>query len=256
MIGMHLPVRSLLRIAAVSAALVLSVASTQRQAPSTGPHNTAQPPAPQAMSAQSAVGLWRTSFGPVKIQLDTSKPGNLMGVWVYKRSGQEVIGYFGGVLRGNVLQFTWQEPSQAGGAPLTGSGWLAFGVQGQRFSGRWWTTRRDRQGDWTGWRPDGRNKRPTYDRRDPYGRQPAPNGQAPYGGQNYGRAPAPYGGQAPYGGNNYGRAPAPYGGQTYGGAPSRGRNPFDGSRPGGTRAPSSPPGPPPAPRPRVYQRSI
>ena len=185
------------------------------------------------MDAQAAVGVWRTSFGPVKIELDSARPGSLMGVWVYQRNGREVIGYFGGPLRGNVLNFTWQEPTD-GGAPLTGSGWLAFDVQGQRFSGRWWSTQGDRQGDWTGWRAE-------------QGGQPDQPG---YGGDAYGGHE--YGGDA-YGGHEYGGHE--YGGQEPGGHDDGSQPPAHGGHNGGeAQPPSAPPGPPPPPR--VHRNSI
>jgi hypothetical protein len=98
------------------------------------------------MDPARALGLWRSSFGPVKIENDLSRgqpgSGSVMGVWVYDRDGQEVIGYFAGSLRGNVLDFTWQEPASP--APLQGAGYLLFDGGGTRFSGRWWTASRDR----------------------------------------------------------------------------------------------------------------
>ena len=80
-------------------------------------------------------------------------PGAVHGVWVYDRQGTEVIGYFAGSLRGNVLDFTWQEPG-ADGTPLSGAGYLVFDPQGRSFTGRWWTDTRDRGGDWNGWRAE------------------------------------------------------------------------------------------------------
>ena len=68
---------------------------------------------------------------------------------MYQRQGQEVVGYFSGNLRGNVLQFRWQEPNNP---PLTGEGYLVFDPQGRQYSGRWWSDKRDRVGDWNGWR--------------------------------------------------------------------------------------------------------
>jgi hypothetical protein len=68
---------------------------------------------------------------------------------MYQRQGQEVVGYFAGNLRGNVLEFRWQEPNNP---PLTGEGFLVFDVQGRQYSGRWWSDKRDRVGDWNGWR--------------------------------------------------------------------------------------------------------
>jgi hypothetical protein len=147
------------------------------------------------MDPGQALGLWRSTFGAVKIEADNSKGGlqvgAVQGVWVYQRQGQEVIGYFAGNLRGNVLQFRWQEPNNP---PLTGEGYLVFDVGGRQYSGRWWSDRRDRVGDWNGWRqssapvaqPVGQGQMD-----DPYG---APNGA--YGGAAYAR-PAPMPAPAP-----------------------------------------------------------
>jgi hypothetical protein len=180
------------RLGAIAAVALFSLASAGNQNNRRGHSQQYTPPAPRAMAPQSALGLWRTSFGPVKIQSDPSKgPGYIMGVWVYQRGGQEVIGYFQGALRGNVLQFTWQEPAQP--AALTGQGYLVFDVSGTRFNGKWWTTRKDRQGDWNGWRAD--NAQPAGP--DPRGtpppaqppEQPNPYGNGGYGGSTYGNPP-------------------------------------------------------------------
>lgn len=170
-----------------------AASSSSSAKPAQEPQYGAAPP-PQAMDTTRALGLWKSSFGAVKIEEDLSKgaagAGFVHGVWVYQRQGQDVVGYFGGNLRGNVLEFAWQEPAQP--APLVGQGYIVFDPQGQRFAGKWWTTARDRTGEWSGWRQEGQ--------------QPAPPANDPYnnGGTN------PYGG-APYGGNN-----DPYGGSTYG----------------------------------------
>jgi len=106
------------------------------------------------MDSGRALGLWKSSFGPVKIERDAeSGPDHLMGIWVYDRAGQEVVGYFSGPLSGNVMQFRWNEPSRP--RDLIGEGYLVFDPNGQSFSGRWWTVSRDRAGDWNGWRNDG-----------------------------------------------------------------------------------------------------
>jgi hypothetical protein len=146
------------------------------------------------MEPSTALGLWRSTFGAVKIEADDSKgglqAGAVQGVWVYQRQGQEVVGYFAGQLRGNVLQFRWQEPNNP---PLTGEGYLVFDVQGRQYNGRWWSDRRDRVGDWNGWRQQG-------------GQDPAAgpgNAGDPYGGQSGGQS----GGQ--YGGATYAPRPAP-----------------------------------------------
>ncbi len=150
------------------------------------------PPPPQQMEPAAALGLWRTNFGAVKIEADNSKgglgTGAVQGVWVYQRQGQEVVGYFSGNLRGNVLDFRWQEPNNP---PLTGAGYLVFDPQGRQYSGRWWSDRRDRIGDWNGSR-----------------QAPQQTGAGGYA------APQPYGQQQPYGGQTGGASP--YGGAAYG----------------------------------------
>jgi hypothetical protein len=111
------------------------------------------------MEAQRALGLWKSSFGPVKIERDdASGPGQLMGAWVYDRAGQEVVGTFGGELSGNVLHFRWQEPARP--SDLVGEGYLVFDPTGESFTGRWWTDARDRGGDWNGWRTDAAGESP------------------------------------------------------------------------------------------------
>lgn len=141
--------------------------------------NTAPPP--QQMDPSRAIGLWRSTFGAVKIEADNSKgglqTGSVQGVWVYQRQGQEVVGYFSGNLRGNVMQFRWQEPANP---PLIGEGYLVFDQTGRQYAGRWWTDHRDRVGDWNGWRGDAQPQ--PQPQRDPYGGQQ--NGQ--YGGAQYG----------------------------------------------------------------------
>jgi len=134
-------------------ALALSAASgsQQRSGVHSGPPANAEvrPPAPEPMDPSLALGLYRSSFGPVKIELapDQASP-NVAGVWVYERDGEEVIGLFTGALDGNVLEFQWQEPAQPG--PLTGAGFIVFHSDGTGFYGKWWTTAHDRSGDWTG----------------------------------------------------------------------------------------------------------
>lgn len=144
------------------------------------------PPPPMAMEPARSLGLWKSSFGAVKIEEDPRAPagqGYLQGIWVYQKNGQDVIGSFAGQLRGNVFQFQWTEPGQP---ILTGSGYLSFNPSGQSFSGRWWTEKRDRVGDWSGWRAPS-----TLPQMQP----------GSYGGNSYG-------GNA-YGGAGYG-APQPY----------------------------------------------
>jgi hypothetical protein len=136
----------------VAAAAALASAGSQDNKPAVGAYDTTAAPQPQAMDPALAMGLWKSSFGAVKVEADTAKgQGAVQGVWVYDRGGQEVIGYFSGPLSGNVLQFTWQEPA-ADGSSLLGAGYVVFDPYGQRFTGKWWTDARDRQGEWTGWR--------------------------------------------------------------------------------------------------------
>ncbi|MBT8494900.1 MAG: hypothetical protein KJO07_17720 [Deltaproteobacteria bacterium] len=106
-----------------------------------------QAPASKPMDAEMAVGLWKSSFGPVKLEVEGDQ---VQGVWVYDRQGSEVIGYFEGPLDGNVLEFEWVEPAQP--TELKGSGYLVFDPDGRAFAGKWWTHNRDRSGAWNGWR--------------------------------------------------------------------------------------------------------
>jgi hypothetical protein len=169
------------RLGTVLAALLAAAASagSRSEAPPAVGGNVAPAPS-QAMEPRNALGLWRSSFGAVKIEEDLSRgqPGSgaVMGVWVYDRDGQEVIGYFAGNMRGNVLDFTWQEPAVP--APLQGAGYLLFDAGGTRFSGRWWTGSRDRSGDWTGWRQEAAT-------------QPQPQDQAPPDGPPTDELPPP-----------------------------------------------------------------
>jgi len=176
-----LPIAARLTLAALATlALAASASSrsTSQPPPSVGAWNAA-PPAAQPMDARSSQGLWKTTFGAVKIEEDA--PGSVHGVWVYDRSGQQVVGYFGGQLDGNVLRLTWREPAQpvAGEVQLSGEGWLVFDPAGSRFSGRWWTASRDRQGDWSGWRGAPSPAGPPIG--DPYG-------ASAYGGAAYGNS--------------------------------------------------------------------
>lgn len=189
-----------------------------------------QPPPPQQMEPSAALGLWRSTFGAVKIEADNSKgglqTGAVQGIWVYQKQGQEVVGYFSGSLRGNVLQFRWQEPNNP---PLTGEGYLVFDVQGRQYSGRWWSDRRDRVGDWNGWR------------NAPIQRTNDPGQGQPYGGQGYAadpyaRPPQPQPGP-------YQPAPAPQPGP-YQPPPTYDRQPSPYDRPVQPPAPTQPPPPP------------
>ena len=176
------------RVVAVLAACAAALGSassrsnssqSQPAAPQAQP--VGSPPPPQQMEPATALGLWRSTFGAVKIEADNAKgglgAGAVHGVWVYQRQGQEVVGYFAGQLRGNVFQFRWQEPNNP---PLTGEGYLVFDVQGRQYNGRWWSDRRDRVGDWNGWRqggPEPGAPQPAS-QPDPYGASaPAPQPQ-------------------------------------------------------------------------------
>lgn len=197
------------RVVAVLAAVVAaagSASSSSNQNASMmtpqGQQQGAGAPPPQAMEPARALGLWRSTFGGVKIEADNSKgglqTGAVQGVWVYQRQGQEVVGYFSGNLRGNVLQFRWQEPSDP---PLTGEGYLVFDVQGRQYAGRWWSDQRDRVGDWNGWRQTGpQTDQPTDP--NPWGSgtegPPRSGDPDPYGRQTDGQPPAPYQQPGPY----------------------------------------------------------
>ena len=105
------------RVVVVLAACIAAVGSTtsnnnggnQNQTLGYGQTTASSPPPPQQMDPSRALGLWKSTFGAVKIEADNSKggieAGAVQGVWVYTRQGQEVIGYFAGNLRGNVLSF-------------------------------------------------------------------------------------------------------------------------------------------------------
>jgi len=201
-------VGNLVRVAAVLAACAAAAGSatsssssgsgSSQNAPVAASGQNGAPP-PQQMEPNLALGLWRSTFGAVKIEADNSHgglaAGSLQGIWMYQRQGQEIVGYFAGNLRGNVLSFRWQEPNNP---PLTGEGFLVFDVQGRQYSGRWWSDKRDRVGDWNGWRP------PAARGNRPY---PGDDGSA-YGGQDYGYQPAPYRRQQPYQPRPY--QPSPY----------------------------------------------
>src|SRR5258708_6552983 len=71
------------RVAAVLAACVAAAggatsksSSNQNQSePMSGPGSQSSPPPPQQMEASRALGLWRSTFGAVKIEPDSSKGG-------------------------------------------------------------------------------------------------------------------------------------------------------------------------------------
>lgn len=183
-------------------AAVASIASAGKSNKrNVGSGQVATPPPPMAMSPDTALGLWKSSFGAVKIERDDAAGGSaVMGVWVYQRGPEEVVGFFKGALNGNVLEFSWQEPGVP--SPLMGSGYLVFDPGGLRFNGKWWTSSRDRQGDWSGWR----TVQPGADQPSAFGGEEDPEVLPvdSYGGG--------YGGDA-YGGSVYG-------GGTYGGGPT------------------------------------
>lgn len=136
----------------VLALLSAACAPTTRSATPTAPATPAVPPPSEAMMPSEAMGMWQSSFGAVKIEPDTTgSNGRLMGVWLYERTGQEVVGFFAGELRGNVFEFSWHEPSQP--EDLTGAGYLVFDPAVGRFTGKWWSHDQSRGGAWNGWRP-------------------------------------------------------------------------------------------------------
>jgi hypothetical protein len=153
------------------------------------------------MDPARSLGLWRSTFGAVKIEADNSRggiaAGAVQGIWVYQRRGQEVIGYFSGSLRGNVLEFRWQEPGSEAAPPLVGAGYLVFEQTGRQYSGRWWGDKRDRVGDWNGWRQaNAQAQQPQYSSYggNAYGGATPPPAQDPYGQP---QQPQPYPPQQP-----------------------------------------------------------
>ena len=183
---------NLVRIATVVAAFVAAVgsASSSSQTQPQQPQGAQMSPPPaQEMDAGRSIGLWKSTFGAVKIEADNAhgglQAGALQGVWQYQRQGQDVVGYFYGTLRGNVLQFHWQEPASP---PLTGEGYLVFEQTGRQYSGRWWSDKRDRVGDWNGWR-DAAGEPQQQDPQQPYPQQPQ---------QQYPQQPVPQPQQQPY----------------------------------------------------------
>src|SRR6476660_717764 len=141
-------------VVALACFAALGSATSNNNSPAVQPQMAnMSPPPPQEMDASRSLGLWRSTFGAVKIEADNNRggiqAGAIQGVWVYTRKGdgQEVVGYFWGSLRGNVLDLRWQEPNNP---PLVGAGYLVFDREGRQFNGRWWTDKRDRIGDWNG----------------------------------------------------------------------------------------------------------
>ncbi len=213
------------------------------------------------MQPQAALGLWMSSFGAVKISEDLSRgaagSGNLHGAWTYQdqRSGREVVGYFSGNLRGNVLELRWQEPALP--APLVGSGYLVFDPMGARFSGRWRTDTGDRGGDWSGWRDTGPQQ--SGSQPQPYPQQPQPYSPYPQQPQPYSPYPqqpqpySPYPQQPqprPY--SPYPAQPQPYPAQPYPAQPAQPYSPY--SQPPRPQPSTPAPGPsdPEPSEPRYY----
>ena len=103
-------------------------------------------PLAESMNLELALGIWEANFGSVKIERDSTQGKlGLMGVWVYDKSGSEVIGYFEGRLNGNILEFDWSEPSEGG--ILRGKGHIRFEPDGRRFVGPWWSEDGKRTGE-------------------------------------------------------------------------------------------------------------
>jgi len=179
---------------AAAAAVLAASASSRQSTPPPQPAGAwnAQPPQSQPMDPRTAGGLWKSTFGAVKIEpSDPGVPTQVHGAWTYDKQGAQVVGYFGGTLDGNVLRLTWREPAQPiPGAPLLeGEGWLVFDPGGARFTGRWWTASRDRQGDWSGWR--GGQTAPAGVPQQYGGSTPPPDGGG-YGGAVYGNVQPTY----------------------------------------------------------------
>jgi hypothetical protein len=169
------------RVTALGAAFVFAAASASsrdRHGPMS-PYQSHEAsadgaPTPLPMNPEDAIGLWHSSFGAARIEFDDQRDGHLVGLWVYQRQGQEVIGYIEGPISGNVLSFDWEEPADHGRPPLRGRGYLVFDPSGTSFSGKWWSHSRDRGGDWNGWRDSpslGRTAAPSSPPMDddPYG---------------------------------------------------------------------------------------
>ncbi len=158
---------TLLRLGLLALGLALAAGSATS---TRGPAGASGPPPVQPMDPAMAVGVYKSTFGPVKIELDDQgQPGAVHGVWAYDRDGEEVLGYFFGTLDGNILRFEWEERPAPTPAPLRGQGYIVFEASGGSFYGRWWTERRDQGGEWTGDRYQGADPPPA----------PGPAEQAP-----------------------------------------------------------------------------
>jgi hypothetical protein len=168
-------------LAVAGIALAAAASAKQQTAP---PAQNPQGPPPVAMDPQAAVGLWRSNFGPVKIEFDTAGGAreDVQGAWSYMRGDQTVTGVFWGRLRGNVLDFKWNEPGVNG--PLEGEGYIQFTPDGLRFDGQWWTLDQSRKGGFNATRHQGTGgvggtptappPIDTYGGGDPYGGAPPP----------------------------------------------------------------------------------
>lgn len=202
--------RALALVGACAASLASASSSSSSPPPGYAGQQGLSPPPPQAMQPNAALGLWMSSFGAVKIGEDLSRgaagSGNLHGAWTYQdqRSGREIVGYFSGTLRGNVLELRWQEPALP--APLVGSAYLVFDPMGSRFSGRWRTDTGDRGGEWSGWRDTGAQPS-TPQPASPYPAQPQPYPAQPYPAQPQPYSPYP---TQPYPAQPYPAQPQPY----------------------------------------------
>ena len=92
-------VARVLTIAAACFAAVGSATSNTNNGPAAQQQSQMNsPPPPQQMDPARALGLWRSTFGAVKLEADNShgglQAGAVQGVWMYQRQGQDVIGYF------------------------------------------------------------------------------------------------------------------------------------------------------------------
>jgi hypothetical protein len=174
-----------LAVAAAVVAAAASATSTQNNAAQQSGYPGNDPPQPSQMDPSRAIGLWKSTFGAVKIEADAQnggmQTGNVQGAWVYDRRGEQVVGVFYGSLRGNVLQFHWQEP---GNPPLVGEGFLVFDPSGRQYSGRWWSESHDRTGDWNGWRqgmePNQQQQQPQWQGQQQQQGYPQQQGQQGY----------------------------------------------------------------------------
>lgn len=148
---------------AFGACAVQTTTPARYQAPQPAPIPKA--PTPISIDSAMAMGLWHSNFGAVKIEPNPEGgKGGTMGIWLYDRSSQEVIGYFEGTLRGNVLEFEWHEKGNP--EDLRGAGYISFQADGTGFAGRWWSFDRRRAGLFSGTRDEVTNQPP-----------PAPSGQ-------------------------------------------------------------------------------